>query len=183
MKGSMLPSSARSLRPIEANSPSAHSLTPGRCEARTPGENTCALVMFSMTISTVLVPVPNAGSLYCAWAIDEIVRNATAAGVNLTKRIMLPSSYSPILVETCVRQRPVRRNAPRNFDCVGGYCNPMLTSSELTFHTASNDGHILAEREQVGNIKRPLTHCFLSSRSTIHSQVELRLLISQAIQS
>jgi hypothetical protein len=39
-----------------------------------------------------------------------------------------------------------------------------------------NDGHILAEREQVGNIKRPLTHCFLSSRSTIHSKVELRLI-------
>src|SRR5262245_56070749 len=90
MNGSMLPSSAISLRLREANSPSAHSLTPGRCDAKTPGENTCALVAFSITISTVLVPVPSAGSLYCAWAIDEIVRNAIAAGVNLTKRIILP---------------------------------------------------------------------------------------------
>jgi hypothetical protein len=49
------------------------------------------LVAFSITISTVLVPVPSAGSLYCAWATDEIVKNATAAGVNLTKRIILPS--------------------------------------------------------------------------------------------
>src|SRR5580704_7605943 len=41
---SMLPSSARSLRPREASSPSAHSLTPEWCEAKTPGENTCPLV-------------------------------------------------------------------------------------------------------------------------------------------
>src|SRR6266481_2146031 len=62
----MLPSSARSLRPREAGSPSAHSLTPERCEAKTPGENTCPLVAFSITISTVLVPVPSAGSSCCA---------------------------------------------------------------------------------------------------------------------
>src|SRR5215472_9801355 len=75
MNGSMLPSSARSLRPREAGSPSAHSLTPERCEAKTPGENTCPLVAFSITISMVLVPVPSAGSSYCAWAIDEMVKH------------------------------------------------------------------------------------------------------------
>ena len=73
---------------------SRSSLTPGRCEAKTPGENTCPLVAFSITISTVLVPVPSAGSLYCAWAIDEIVKNATVAGMNPTKRIMLLPSFS-----------------------------------------------------------------------------------------
>jgi hypothetical protein len=52
--------------------------------------HTRVLVVFSMTISTVLVPIPSAGSLYCAWATNEIVNNATAAPVNLTKRIILP---------------------------------------------------------------------------------------------
>ena len=53
-----------------------------------------------MTISTVLVPVPSAGSLYCAWAIDEIVRNATAAGVNLTKQ-----NHAALLISGGVRSR------------------------------------------------------------------------------
>ena len=106
----MLPSSARSLRPREASSPSAHSLTPERCEAKTPGENTCPLVAFSITISTVLVPVPSAGTSYCAWAIDEMVKNATVAAMKPAKRIMLLPSFS-WCTHVAGKNRCARRNA------------------------------------------------------------------------